>query len=159
MTEDHSSPPKKETFEQDTIQESEEYLDLPEESHTEQVRTLMITLLCISGILILLTGILKLDYLPGVFLGCAVIGLNFYWTFVFVKNLIHDKKIQPLNLFFYLIKFAISALTLFWAINYFEIPPLALIFGLSNIILTIMAYSVIHSMKRASVTPLEENSE
>ena len=159
MTEDHSSPPKTEIFYQDTIHEPEEDLDLPEESSSDQVRNLMITLLSISGILILLAGILELDYLPGVFLGCAVIGLNFYWTVVFVKNLIHDKKVQPLNLFFYLIKFAVSALTLFWAINYFEIPPLALIIGLSNIILTIMTYSVIHSIKRASATPLEENSE
>ena len=53
----------------------------------------------------------------------------------FVRNLIHDKKVQPLNLIFYLTKFAISALVLFGAINYFEIPPLGLIIGLSNILL------------------------
>ena len=26
------------------------------------------------------------------FLGCSIVGLNFHWTVVFVRNLIHDKK-------------------------------------------------------------------
>ena len=109
--------------------------------------------------MILLAGILKLDYLLGVFLGCSVVGLNFHWTVVFVRNLIHDKKVQPLNLIFYLTKFAISALVLFGALNNFEIPPLGLIIGLSNILLAVVAYSVINSMKRAPVQEAEENKE
>ena len=133
--------------------------EIPEDSPSDQVRTLYTILLTVSGILILLTGILKLDYLLGVFLGCSVVGLNFHWTVVFVRNLIHDKKVQPLNLIFYLTKFAISALVLFGAINYFEIPPLGLIIGLSNILLAVVAYSVINSMKRAPVQEAEENKE
>ena len=137
----------------------EEPPDIPEESSSDQVRTLYTILLTVSGVLILLAGILKLDYLLGVFLGCSVVGLNFHWTVVFVRNLIHDKKVQPLNLIFYLTKFAISALVLFGAINYFEIPPLGLIIGLSNILLAVVAYSVINSMKRAPVQEPEENKE
>ena len=133
--------------------------EIPEESPSDQVRTLYTILLTVSGILILLTGILKLDYLLGVFLGCSVVGLNFHWTVVFVRNLIHDKKVQPLNLIFYLTKFAISALVLFGALNNFEIPPLGLIIGLSNILLAVVAYSVINSMKRAPVQEAEENKE
>ena len=133
--------------------------EIAEESPPDQVRTLYTILLTVSGILILLAGILKLDYLLGVFLGCSVVGLNFHWTVVFVRNLIHDKKVQPLNLIFYLTKFAISALVLFGAINYFEIPPLGLIIGLSNILLAVVAYSVINSMKRAPVQEPEENKE
>ena len=129
----------------------EEPPEIPEESPSHQVRALYTILLTMSGILILLAGILKLDYLLGVFLGCSVVGLNFHWTVVFVRNLIYDKKVQPLNLIFYLTKFAISALVLFGAINYFEIPPLGLIIGLSNILLAVVAYSVINSMKRAPV--------
>ena len=91
----------------------EEPPEIPEESPSDQVQTLYTILLTVSGILILLAGILKLDYLLGVFLGCSVVGLNFHWTVVFVRNLIHDKKVQPLNLIFYLTKFAISALVLF----------------------------------------------
>ncbi len=133
--------------------------EIPEESPSDQVRTLYTIFLTVSGILILLAGILKLDYLLGVFLGCSVVGLNFHWTVVFVRNLIHDKKVQPLNLIFYLTKFAISALVLFGAINYFEISPLGLIIGLSNILLAVVAYSVINSMKRAPVQEPEENKE
>ena len=133
--------------------------EIPEESPSDQVRTLYTILMTVSGILILLAGILKLDYLLGVFLGCSVVGLNFHWTVVFVRNLIHDKKVQPLNLIFYLTKFAISALVLFGAINYFEIPPLGLIIGLSNILLAVVAHSVINSMKRAPVQEPEENKE
>ena len=138
---------------------TEDAPEIPEESPSDQVRTLYTILLTVSGILILLAGILKLDYLLGVFLGCSVVGLNFHWTVVFVRNLIHDKKVQPLNLIFYLTKFAISALVLFGAINYFEIPPLGLIIGLSNILLAVVAYSVINSMKRAPVQEAEENKE
>ena len=138
---------------------TEDAPEIPEESPSDQVRTLYTILLTVSGILILLAGILKLDYLLGVFLGCSVVGLNFHWTVVFVRNLIHDKKVQPLNLIFYLTKFAISALVLFGAINYFEIPPLGLIIGLSNILLAVVAYSVINSMKRAPVQEPEENKE
>ena len=138
---------------------TEDAPEISEESPSDQVRTLYIILLTVSGILILLAGILKLDYLLGVFLGCSVVGLNFHWTVVFVRNLIHDTKVQPLNLIFYLTKFAISALVLFGAINYFEIPPLGLIIGLSNILLAVVAYSVINSMKRAPVQEPEENKE
>ena len=133
--------------------------EIPEESPSDQVRPLYTILLTVSGILILLTGILKLDYLLGVFLGCSVVGLNFNWTVAIVSYLIHDKKVQPLNLIFYLTKFAISALVLFGAINYFEIPPLGLIIGLSTILLAVVAYSVINSMKRAPVQEAEENKE
>ena len=137
----------------------EEPPEIHEESPSDQVRTLYIILLTVSGILILLAGILKLDYLLGVFLGCLVIGLNFHWTVVFVHNLIHEKKVQPLNLIFYLTKFAFSALVLFGAINNFEIPPLGLIIGLSNILIAVVAYSVINSMKRAPAQEPEENKE
>ena len=138
---------------------TEDAPEIPEESPSDQVRTLYTILLTVSGILILLAGILKLDYLLGVFLGCSVVGLNFHWTVVFVRNLIHDKKVQPLNLIFYLTKFAISALVLFGALNNFEIPPLGLIIGLSNILLAVVAYSVINSIKRAPVQEAEENKE
>ena len=138
---------------------TEDAPEIPEESPSDQVRTLYTILLTVSGILILLAGILKLDYLLGVFLGCSVVGLNFHWTMVFVRNLIQDKKVQPLNLIFYLTKFAISALVLFGALNYFEIPPLGLIIGLSNILLAVVAYSVINSMKKAPVQEAEENKE
>ena len=138
---------------------TEDAPEIPEESPSDQVRTLYTILLTVSGILILLTGILKLDYLLGVFLGCSVVGLNFHWTVVFVRNLIHDKKVQPLNLIFYLTKFAISALVLFGALNYFDIPPLGLIIGLSNILLAVVAYSVINSMKKVPVQESEENKE
>ena len=138
---------------------TEDAPEIPEESPSDLVRTLYTILLTVSGIFILLTGILKLDYLLGVFLGCSVVGLNFHWTVVFVRNLIHDKKVQPLNLIFYLTKFAISALVLFGALNKFEIPSLGLIIGLSNILLAVVAYSVINSMKRAPVQETEENKE
>ena len=93
------------------------------------------------------TAILKLDYLTGVLIGCLLIILNFHWTAHFVHNLIRVRKVQAMNLIFYLSKFAFSALVLFGALIYFDFPPLALLIGLSNIVIAVTIYSVITSIR------------
>ena len=121
--------------------------DLSEAAPAGQVRRVYVLLVAVSILMILCTAILKLDYLTGVLIGCLLIILNFHWTAYFVHNLIRVRKVQALNLIFYLIKFAFSALVLFGALIYFDFPPLALLLGLSNIVIAVMIYSVIISIK------------
>ncbi len=127
----------------------------------DQTQLLSHILIAVSVILVSATLILKLDYIPGVLLGCSVIGLNFHWTVRFVRILLLQRKIQGLHLLFYLLKFALSALVLYGALNFFQIEPLALLIGLSNIVLAVVAYSVITALRipfaPESTTP--ENKE
>lgn len=112
-----------------------------------QVRRVYVLLLAVSFLMILCTAILKLDYLTGVLIGCLLIILNFHWTARFVHNLIRVRKVQVMNLIFYLSKFAFSAFVLFSALNYFDFPPLALLLGISNIVIAVTIYSVISSIR------------
>ena len=121
--------------------------DLSEVAPTGQVRRVYVLLLAVSFLMILCTAILKLDYLTGVLIGCLLIILNFHWTARFVHNLIRVRKVQVLNLIFYLSKFAFSAFVLFGALIYFDFPPLALLLGLSNIVIAVTIFSVITSIR------------
>ena len=121
--------------------------DLSEAAPSGQVRRVYVLLLAVSFLMILCTAILKLDYLTGVLIGCLLIILNFHWTARFVHNLIRVRKVQAMNLIFYLSKFAFSAFVLFGALIYFDFPPLALLLGLSNIVIAVTIYSVITSIR------------
>ncbi|SVD39311.1 uncharacterized protein METZ01_LOCUS392165 [marine metagenome] len=121
--------------------------NLSETDPSGQVRRVYALLLAVSFLMILCTAILKLDYLTGVLIGCLLIILNFHWTARFVHNLIRVRKVQAMNLIFYLSKFAFSAFVLFGALIYFDFPPLALLLGLSNIVIAVTIYSVITSIR------------
>ena len=121
--------------------------DLSEAAPSGQVRRVYVLLLSVSILMILFISILKLDYLTGILIGCLLIILNFHWTARFVHNLISVQKVQAMNLIFYLSKFAFSAFVLFGALIYFDFPPLALLLGLSNIVIAVPIYSVITSIR------------
>ena len=120
--------------------------NLSEAVPSGQVRRVYVLLLAVSFLMILCTAILKLDYLTGVLIGCLLIILNFHLTAHFVNNLIRVRKVQAMNLIFYLSKFAFSAFVLFGALIYFDFPPLALLLGLSNIVIAVTIYSVFTSV-------------
>ena len=67
-------------------------------------------LLGVSIALILGTAIFALDLILSVVLGCLVIGFNFMWTRQFVRKLLKEGKLLPLDLLFYLTKFVISVI-------------------------------------------------
>ena len=136
---------------------TEDTEELQKDSSSDHVRQLFLMLLSVSALMVLLSTILKLDYLPGILLGCVIIGLNLHWTVHFVRNLVQDRKLHPINLIFYLSKFALSALVLFGALNWLEIPPLALLIGLSNILIAVMTYSVKSSLKKPANLESEES--
>ena len=120
---------------------------LSEVSPTGQLQRLYFLLLAVSFLMILFTVILKLDYLAGVLIGCLLIILNFHWTSHFVQNLIRVRKVQTLNLYFYLSKIVFSAFVLSGALIYFDFPPLALLLGLSNIVIAVTIFSVFTSIR------------
>ena len=103
-------------------------------------------LLCVSIVLILGTAIFALDLILSVVLGCLVIGFNFVWTRLFVRKLLKEGKLLPLDLLFYLTKFVISVIFMFAALTYLDLSPGGLLIGLSNIGLATIILSFIRMM-------------
>ena len=103
-------------------------------------------LLCVSIVLILGTAIFALDLILAVVLGCLVIGFNFVWTRQFVRKLLKEGKLLPLDLLFYLTKFVISVIFMFAALTYLDLSPGGLLIGLSNIGLATIILSFIRMM-------------
>ena len=103
-------------------------------------------LLGVSILLILGTAIFALDLILSVVLGCLVIGFNFVWTRQFVRKLLKEGKLLPLDLLFYLTKFVISVIIIFAALTYLELSPGGLLIGLSNIGLATIILSFIRMM-------------
>ena len=103
-------------------------------------------LLGVSIFLILGTTIFALDLILSVVLGCLVIGFNFVWTRQFVRKLLKEGKLLPLDLLFYLTKFVISVIFMFAALTYLDLSPGGLLIGLSNIGLATIILSFIRMM-------------
>jgi len=103
-------------------------------------------LLCVSIILTLGTAIFALDLILSVVLGCLVIGFNFVCTRQFVRRLLKEEKLLPLDLLFYLTKFVISVIFMFVALTYLDLSPGGLLIGLSNIGLATIILSFIRMM-------------
>ena len=100
----------------------------------------------ISIVLILGTAIFALDLILSVVLGCLVVGFNFIWTRQFVRKLLKEGKLLPLDLLFYLTKFVISVIFMFAALTYLDLSPGGLLIGLSNIGLATIILSFIRVM-------------
>ena len=103
-------------------------------------------LLGVSLVLILGTALFALDLFLSVVLGCLVIGFNFFWTRQFVRKLLKESKLLPLDLLFYLTKFVISVFFMFAALTYLDLSPGGLLIGLSNIGLATIILSFIRMM-------------
>ena len=103
-------------------------------------------LLGVSIVLILGTAIFALDLILSVELGCLVVGFNFVWTRQFVRKLLKEGKLLPLDLLFYLTKFVISVIFMFAALTYLDLSPGGLLIGLSNIGLATIILSFIRMM-------------
>ena len=103
-------------------------------------------LLGVSIVLILGTAIFALDLILSVVLGCLVIGFNFVLTKQFVRKMLKEGKLLPLDLLFYLTKFVISVIFMFAALTYLDLSPGGLLIGLSNIGLATIILSFIRMM-------------
>jgi len=129
------------------VSEVPENLDLGKKfRHIKQADYFRNLLLSVSVIIIAGTAIFQLDLVPAVTLGCAVIGFNYYWTVKFVQKLLLVRKFFILDLLFILAKFAISVIVLFGALVYFELSPMGLLIGLSNVALAAIVYSFVRLM-------------
>ena len=125
---------------QDELVTKEESIEI---KHTHLFQKL---LLGVSIVLILGTAIFALDLILSVVLGCLVIGFNYVWTTQFVRKLLKEGKLLPLDLLFYLTKFVISVIFMFAALTYLDLSPGGLLIGLSNIGLATIILSFIRMM-------------
>ena len=130
-----------------TVSEAPGNLDLGEKSRNiKQADFFQNLLLSVSVIIIVGTAIFQLDLVPAVTLGCSVIGFNYYWTVKFVQKLLLERKLFILDLLFILAKFAISVIVTFGALAYYELSPMGLLIGLSNVAVAAIVYSLFRVM-------------
>ena len=135
------------TKKESAVSELKDELVKKEESiEIKHVHLFQNLLLGVSIVLILGTAIFALDLILSVVLGCLVIGFNFVWTRLFVRKLLKEGKLLPLDLLFYLTKFVISVIVMFAALTSLDLSPGGLLIGLSNIGLTTIILSFIRMM-------------
>ena len=135
------------TKKESAASELRDELVTPEKSiEIKQAHLFQNLLLVVSIVLILGTAIFALDLILSVVLGCLVIGFNFVWTRQFVRKLLKEGKLRPLDLLFYLTKFVISVIFMFAALTYLDLSPGGLLIGLSNIGLATITLSFIRMM-------------
>ena len=135
------------TDKESVVTELEDELVLQEKSiEIKHVHLFQNLLLGVSIVLIVGTAIFALDLILSVMLGCLVIGFNFVWTRQFVRKLLKEGKLLPLDLLFYLTKFVISVIFMFGALTYLDLSPGGLLIGLSNIGLATIILSFIRIM-------------
>ena len=135
------------TKKESAVSELQDELVKKEESiEIKHVHLFQNLLLGVSIVLILGTAIFALDLILSVVLGCLVIGFNFVWTRLFVRKLLKEGKLLPLDLLFYLTKFVISVIFMFAALTYLDLSPGGLLIGLSNIGLATIILSFIRMM-------------
>ena len=135
------------TNKESAVSELQDELVMQEESiEIKHANLFQNLLLGVSIVLILGTAIFALDLILSVVLGCLVIGFNFVWTRQFVRKLLKEGKLLPLDLLFYLTKFVISVIFMFAALTYLDLSPGGLLIGLSNIGLATIILSFIRMM-------------
>ena len=124
----------------------DEFVTQEESIEIKHIHLFQNLLLGISIVLILGTAIFALDLILSVVLGCLVVGFNFVWTRLFVRKLLKEGKLLPLDLLFYLTKFVISVVFMFAALTYLDLSTGGLLIGLSNIGLATIILSFIRMM-------------
>ena len=135
------------TDKESAVSELQDELVKQEESiEIKHVHLFQNLLLGVSIVLILGTVIFALDLILSVVLGCLVVGFNFLLTRQFVRKLLKEGKLLPLDLLFYLTKFVISVIFMFAALTYLDLSPGGLLIGLSNIGLATIILSFIRMM-------------
>ncbi len=135
------------TDKESTVSELQDELVSQEKSiEIKHVHLFQNLLLGVSTILILGTVIFALDLILSVVLGCLVVGFNFVLTRQFVRKLLKEGKLLPLDLLYYLTKFVISVIFMFAAMTYLDLSPGGLLIGLSNIGLATIILSFIRMM-------------
>ncbi|MBF0280843.1 MAG: hypothetical protein HQM13_23830 [SAR324 cluster bacterium] len=99
-------------------------------------------LIIVSIVIALATALFRLDFLPAVLLGLAVVGLNFFLTRQILLRVLLFKDLKRRMFVLYLLKLGISAVVLYIAIVSFQLSGLGVLIGLSNIVIAIFIFSI-----------------
>lgn len=111
------------------------------------VQEIGMTLLAVSAFLIGAVGFFRLDLLPGTLLGSGVVGLNYIWTRRIVVNVFQGDNVKRRMSLLYFIKFGVSVAVLFTALVVFQLAPLGVLLGVSNIVLAVMIHTVLTALR------------
>ena len=83
------------------------------------------------------------DFAAGVTLGCLVAGLNIAWTRMVISRALRGERTKARVLFAYMAKFGLTVLLLFLAILRFGIDPLAILVGVSALLVAVTVFVVV----------------
>lgn len=75
-----------------------------------------------------------IDFLVGVALGCLVVGLNYAWTRHVVRRALLEGALKLRVGLAYTLKFGLTAVALYAAIVEFGVDPLAILIGVSSLV-------------------------
>ena len=106
------------------------------------VNEITFLLIAVSLLMVLGTAFFKLDFVPAVLLGCLLVALNFYLTRRILLRLLLFKDLKRRMLVLFLLKLALSGIVLYLAIVHFQMPGLAVLIGLSNIVITLLIFLI-----------------
>ena len=109
---------------------------------TATVSEITFILITVSLLIVLGTAFFKVDFVPAVLLGCLVVVLNFYLTRRILSRLMMFKDLKRRMLVLYLLKLGLSGIVLYLAIVQFRLPGLAVLIGLSNILITMLVFVI-----------------
>ena len=109
---------------------------------TATVSEITFILITVSLLIVLGTAFFKVDFVPAVLLGCLVVVLNFYLTRRILSRLMMFKDLKRRMLVLYLLKLGLSGIVLYLAIVQFRLPGLAVLIGLSNILITMLFFVI-----------------
>jgi hypothetical protein len=90
--------------------------------------------LALTGWALLWKGV---DFAAGVTLGCLVAGLNIAWTRMVISRALRGERTKARVLIAYIAKFGFTVLLLFLAILRFRIDPLAILVGVSALLVAV----------------------
>jgi hypothetical protein len=82
------------------------------------------------------------DFAAGVTLGCVVVGLNIAWTRRVISRALRGERSTVRVLISYMAKFGFTVLLLFLAILRFGIDPLAILVGVSALLVAVTVVAV-----------------
>lgn len=108
-------------------------------------------ILVASGVVMASVGALLrgVDFANAVLLGFVIVAINFLWTKKAVKSVILDKRPNALLIASFVVKFALTAFILYYAIRILQFDPMGVLVGLSALLAASLLFGLHVAVRKA----------